>query len=332
LKKLKTIKTKAVPDARSRGELRRLQEWVADAVTTPLSSSGGMRRRRADGGSTAAHAARFIKPNDRLTSLERLEIYNVQYWLRVIGSLREDFPALEAALGEKAFDRLCRAYLEKHPSRSFTLRNLGSRLPEFIARHPKLTGTKRRRRLALDVARFEWAQVVAFDGEALPPLEPGETADPAQLRLRLQPHLSLLDLAYPADAFVLALQKTQANDERLRSEASHAMSADSAKTSAPRRKGPPLPRPARTFLAVHRADHLLYAKRLEPEAFRLLAALGQGAPLSRAIAAAFPALPRSAAAHRAEAKRRGTQVAAWFALWAELGWLAASPRNSKTVA
>ena len=310
-----------VPAARSRSEYRRLQQWVAAAVMTPLSASGGMRRRRADGTSAAAHAARFIKPNDRLTSFERLEIYNVQYWLRLLGSVREDFPALEAALGEKAFERLSRAYLERYPSRSFTLRNLGSRLPEFVAKNPRLAGKSRAlARLASDLACFEWAQVVAFDGETLPPFQPEPGADPARLRLRLQPHLTLLDLAYPADAFAVALQKARAKDDRLRSEASNAMT----EAAAPRKgKRPPLPAPQRTFLAVHRADHLLYVKRLEPEAFRLLRALERGMPLARAVAGAFPALPRAARARQAELERRGARVQAWFALWAELGWLAA---------
>ena len=39
-------------------------------------------------------AGRYIKPNDRLTSFERLEIYNRQYWFRVIAAVSEDFPAL----------------------------------------------------------------------------------------------------------------------------------------------------------------------------------------------------------------------------------------------
>lgn len=306
-----------VPDARSRGELRRLQEWVAASVMAPLAPGGGMRRRRADGSSSAAHAATFIKPSDWLTSFERLEIYNVQYWLRLLGSLRDDFPALEAALGEKAFERLSRAYLEKNPSRSFTLRNLGSRLPAFIAKHPRLAGKSRNAaRFAATLARFEWAQIAAFDGETLPPFRPGE-GDPGKLRLRLQPHLVLLDLSHPADAFALALK----NDGRLRSEASNAMGQAPRSRRKPRR--PSLPEPARTFLAVHRADHLLYAKRLEPEAFRLLRALEQGKTLSRSIASAFPALPRAARARQAELERRGERTGAWFALWAELGWLAA---------
>ncbi|MBI3875730.1 MAG: hypothetical protein HY300_07170 [Verrucomicrobia bacterium] len=33
----------------------------------------------------------FIKPNDRLASFERLEIYNRQYWVRVMECLHEDY-------------------------------------------------------------------------------------------------------------------------------------------------------------------------------------------------------------------------------------------------
>jgi len=43
-----------------------------------------------DGKSMHDVAAEFIKPNDRLSSFERLEIYNRQYWFRVLASLDED--------------------------------------------------------------------------------------------------------------------------------------------------------------------------------------------------------------------------------------------------
>src|SRR5262249_33147020 len=82
----------------------------------------------AGGGSMKRYAARYIKPNDRLTSFERLEIYNRQYWWRVLASMTEDFPGLRAVLGERRFEDMCRAYLTACPSQSFTLRNLGARL------------------------------------------------------------------------------------------------------------------------------------------------------------------------------------------------------------
>ena len=84
-------------------------------------------------------AAEFIKPNDRLTSFERLQLYNRMYWFRLFDAIRDDCPGLLAALGERAFGRLAQAYLAKYPSRSFTLRNLCSRLVQFIRENPSLT-------------------------------------------------------------------------------------------------------------------------------------------------------------------------------------------------
>ena len=47
-----------------------------------------------------AAAAEFIKPNDRLSSFERLEIYNRQYWFRLLDCLYEDYPGLLSVLGK----------------------------------------------------------------------------------------------------------------------------------------------------------------------------------------------------------------------------------------
>ena len=59
-----------------------------------------------DGRPTSEVFASFIKPNDRLTSLERLEIYNKQYWFRLLDCLYDDYPGLRAILGQSRFRRL----------------------------------------------------------------------------------------------------------------------------------------------------------------------------------------------------------------------------------
>ena len=74
----------------------------------------------------------YIKPNRRMSSAQRLEIYSRSYWFRILDSLYDDFPGLRAMLGKRAFHRLSRAYLVACPSRSFTLRDLGSRLVEWL--------------------------------------------------------------------------------------------------------------------------------------------------------------------------------------------------------
>jgi hypothetical protein len=250
-------------------------------------------------------AAEFIRPNDRLTSFERLQIYNRQYWFRVLDCLYDDYPGLRAILGERKFRKLRVAYLTRYPSRSFTLRNLGSHLTEFLLEEPGLTHPQES--ICLDMARFEWAQVVAFDGEAKKALAADDLLgkDPAKLRLALQPYLTLLEMQYPLDDFVLAVKK---RNTALRSEASNAMDG-LHKERAHRR--PRLPKPAQVFVGVHRFDNDLYYKRLLPQQHGLLVALRDGATLEEACEIAFSADgDESLAAH----------VSEWFQTWMELGW------------
>ena len=60
--------------------------------------------------------------------------------------------------------KLITAYLARYPSNSYTLRDLGNRLERFLREEPQWAAP--REELAIDMARFEWAQVVAFDGPA----------------------------------------------------------------------------------------------------------------------------------------------------------------------
>ena len=94
----------------------------------------------------------------RLTSFERLEIYNRQYWFRVIAAVSEDFPALAAVLGREKFDRLVLAYLKENPSTSFSLRNLGARLPAWLASYPEFAPAPMHS-LAVDVA--DWSGLIS---------------------------------------------------------------------------------------------------------------------------------------------------------------------------
>src|SRR3984885_6439567 len=121
----------------SPSDLKLLQQRMAAAVMRPLTRDEQMRKRDASGTSIANEVSTFIRPNDRLTSFERLEIYNRQYWFRLFSSFEEDFPGLKSVVGSRRFQALMRAYLEAHPSRSFTLRNLGSSLVEWLKENPQ---------------------------------------------------------------------------------------------------------------------------------------------------------------------------------------------------
>jgi len=292
--------------------LAELQRMMAHAVMQPLTADEDMRQTAADGRPMSELAESFIAPNSRLSSFERLEIYNRQYWYRVLGAIAEDFPGLKTIVGARAFESLSIAYLTAHPSRSFTLRNLGSKMPEWLVANPQFAG--RRHRLAVDVARIEWAFVEAFDsGENTPlTLEQIATLD-AGSRLALQPHLQLIALEYPADDLVLNLHK---GEKRQTSEAG--VSHDEGDEPAVR-----LPKLRRrpTWLAAHRVDYSVYYLRLQREEFLTLKAIRQGMPLADALQTGF-------IGSRIAEVRRTQQVRKWFATWAELGWICAPDLES----
>ena len=195
--------------------------------------------------------AGYIKPNDRLTAGERLEIYHRQYWSRLVDSLRDDFPGLLKLLGPRSFQKLALAYLTEYPSRSFTLRDLGQSLPGWLARHPEYVGP------ALDMVQLEWAHIETWDAAASQPLGPEDLAAfTPDLPLALQPHLRLLKLSYPVDDVRLGTLSARAVKKRL---------------------------PGTLYLATHRVDGDVFYRRLEEGEFLLLHRLAKGYPLLRAL-------------------------------------------------
>jgi hypothetical protein len=266
-----------------------------------------MRATAPDGRAMTDVASSFIAPNSRLTSFERLEIYNRQYWFRVLYAIAEDFPAVRAVVGAKRFEELSVAYLTAHPSRSFSLRNLGSKLVEWLIANPKWTG--RRHALAIDLARIEWAFVESFDNPERTPLTLDQIATlDGDSRLALQPHVQLLALDYAADDIALALHD---KEKRQTSEAGvkHEDDAEEAVQLPKLRRRP-------TWVASHRVDLNVYYRRMEREEFLTLAAIRDGHALGEALEAGF-------GGSRVPEARRPQRVREWFARWGELGWICA---------
>ena len=302
------------PESQSVHELRALQRLVAAAIMRPLTSASRMDPQWLDGGSATRIVARVIKPNDRLSSFERLELYNRQYWFRLLDCFDEDYPGLRAVLGKRRFSRLAREYLTDCPSTSFTMRNLGQFLVNFLQTHPALVQPDYQ--LALDMARLEWAHVEAFDNAALPTLKEQElhAANPQSLHLRLQPHLTLLRLQHQLDGFLIAVRRGQG----LRREASNAVGNRQRQSDLSEECFYPS-KPC--CLAVYRYRDSVYYKRLQSAQFVLLEALRRGLPLEQALEQT-----RDSGASAALLARR---IADWFRDWSALGWFAAARIISK---
>jgi hypothetical protein len=294
---------RAGADRAGAAALRDVQHRFAAVVMRPLTDDWMTQPVWIDGRPTEEVAGEFIKPNDRLTSLERLEIYNRQYWFRLIDVMYEDYPGLGAILGDRRFHAFCKGYLLAHPSRSGLLRNLGRHLETFVAANPDLTAPQTD--MALDMVRFEWAQVEAFDGAEKRPLKPPdmEGRDPSVTRLALQPYLTLLHLRYAVDKLAIAVKR-----QSLRSEASNA--SDGAEHVFRRRRSA---RKEEVFLVMHRAQNRVYAKRIAPDALAILSSLRAGKTIAEAVSQAI------------ESSQSPTTdwpmvIQDWFATWMNFGW------------
>jgi hypothetical protein len=204
-----------------------------------------------------------------LTALERLDIYNRAYFSRLIECLREEFPVLVQALGEETFDAFALDFLQKYPSRSYTLNYLGTNFPRYLAETRPAEDRPRNSAASwpdflIDLATLELTYNEVFDGPgvegqpllhldqllAIPPERWPET--------RLVPVccLRLLRLRFPVHRYIRAVRQ---------------------------KKDPSFPRARTTHLAVSRRDYVIRRYELSRLQYLLLQALVAGRSVGEAI-------------------------------------------------
>lgn len=301
---------------RTLADYREFQRQMSALLFRPLTSTDAMQRKGIDGTPVRQIVESFVKPNDRLDSFERLEIYNRQYWFRALDCLIEDHPGLHALIGAKKFHALSVAYLVEKPSVSWTLRNLDSRLAAFMEANPQFTAPKND--MSRDMALFERAQTLAFDEARQPALSGDDLlgSDVSELRLGLQPHISLLELNYEVDEFSIAVKQ---NEQSMRSGASNALNEGPQHAKVKRIKAPAK---KHIWLVVHRFKNSVYFKRLDREAFLILGAIRDGLTVASAIELALteadPAVDWAG------------KIKKWFENWASLGWFCRAKKQTPT--
>lgn len=274
-------------------------------------------RRRRDLGKddeARAFALAHLGDNSRLSGVEMLEIYREQFWLRHTASLVEDFPGVGGILGGEDWNRLAVEYLLAYRPETFTLRDLGAKLPDFLATlgwlsHPALVA---------DMARLEWAHVEVFDAPDVPPLDPKKLAAVPEdawegARLVPDPALRLLRLEYP----VIPLRR------RLLEAAAHARDhaqghdhdhGDGSDHDHAHDEEIPLPGPAPSQWAVHRRERGIFHDALELPAYSLLDRLVRGRALG-------PACEEASRALAMPVEALGEKLEGWFVEWARLGYV-----------
>jgi hypothetical protein len=288
-------------------DLYQLQRWMQTVLMHPGGVEHGMTSAEAREiiDVEPAQAESVITRSQSLDALERLAIYNRAYFARLLECLRESYPVLAQTLGEDAFDSFAIDYLQRFPSRSYTLNHLGKYFPRYLAESrpsDEDTPAPGWPDFVIDLARLEWTYGEVFDG---PGIEGQPTLDIEalraisaeqwpQTRVIPVPCLRLLELRYPVHRYYSAARRKQTVE---------------------------VPEPGETLLAITRLNFVIRRFELSRPQFVLLEALTSGFPIGRAVG-------RAAESAGDDGAQFARLLRKWFRLWtAERLFLAVQERT-----
>jgi len=261
-------------------ELDRLQRWMQEVVVHPGTVEQALASPEAEREIPSERLADVVLPSHSLTSAERVGVYHGMYLMRMEEALAADYPVIRHVLGDERFSVLVREYVERFPSRSYTLNRLGDHVPQFFADRTDWPQAA----FLHDLSRLELAMTEVFDEHESPVLGGEELATVSpeaweHARLRPIAALRLLRLRYSVVPHLEAYHRDRPS---------------------------PSPRRRATWVAVYRRDYSVLRLELSRTEHELLRALSEGVPLGEALAAAG-ASQRSA--------RQQERVFRWFRTW-----------------
>lgn len=277
-------------------DLGRLQRWMQAVISHPAGVEAGC-------ASDEACQEIDVNPRDMeqvltrsrsLPAEDRLAIYANAYHARLLECLREEYPALVYTLGPELFDEFAIGYLERYPSRSYTLHHLGAQFPRYLAETCPPDEDLSWAAFLVDVATLERLFSDVFDGpgnegrelmsaERLATIPAEEWA---AARLIPAPDLHLIELRSPVHEYIRSVRRNE---------------------------DPALPAPAETLLAVHRRDYVIRRHILTRPRYELLGAIIAGNPVGEAIG-------RSAEFIGPDDHEFANSLREWFHTWAAEGF------------
>ena len=252
---------------------------IERASATPRGAAGP-RRERATREASAA-------PSSRLTGAERIAIYGDAYRARLVECLADDYPALQYALGDDAFEASCLRYIARHPSESPNLNAFGQHMASFCR-----TEEEPARLFEADLAALEWAMVEVLHAASPEKLDLATLATiPADrwagARFLLGGAVRVFEFAYPVNAFFQAFRTDQA---------------------------PFVPEPGWSATAVFRDGMTIWRMDLSRAMHALLTMLSSGTPLGAAL--------DNLASSGRITEEEGALVMVWFRDWVSHGFFA----------
>jgi len=277
-----------------------VQAQLYDLITAPE----GVAKRLGELGRGSRDLEAVVRSSGRLSAVERVDVYANMYFFRILEVLADEYAKILALVGGDAFHNLVTDYLlacrPAHPS----MREVGARLPEFLARHPLAED----RPWLAELARLERTRLELFDGpdaEALT-LDQVRAMPPEklpELTLRAVPCQALLLSEFAIAPLWRALEQISISDESGPDEgrANEARAEDAGAKAARLESGPrpdDPPKSAQTIL-VWRQDLTVFHRILDPDEVVCFSLLIDGASFAAVCEQLSEDAPAEAAAQRA---------------------------------
>ncbi len=175
-------------DQTAPSSLVRIQKWFGSIIGRPLSPEGGIQPSTPRLAPIELESAEFIRPSKTLKSHQRIEIYNKQYWWRLVAIMQETFALTVALFGYETFNfEMAVPFLDRHPPHSWSLNHLGVGFADSLQGKAKAAAT------------LDWAYHTGFTAVHYPSIREtgGDPTEWIEKPLGLQPHLSLLTISHP---------------------------------------------------------------------------------------------------------------------------------------
>lgn len=179
-------------------EVKNLQEWFASIIVRPVTENEEVDPISPSGHSIKKEAEHYISPSDCLEPHQRIEIYNKQYWWRLINAMQKNFPLTLRLLGYEKFEKNTVQYLVKYPPDYWSLTALGRNFPEWIKESYESTDVK----LILEAAQVDQYFYLSSITSNFPSISKEAVANENFLNenINLQPHVFLLKSSHDLPA------------------------------------------------------------------------------------------------------------------------------------
>lgn len=193
-------------------KLKRTQQWVQSVITHPDGVLQGATSTIIDNEHWPIDS--IVSSSNNLTSEERINVYYVSYFLRLIECFKSEYKGLLNALGEEMFKHLAWIFLQVHPSTSYTLNELGRMFPSFLETtlNESMEGNKPEswQIFIIDMARYERLFTEVYNGEGHESIMSDDVFGLDSIKI--SPSVRTIQLQFPIADCIGKFRENEAND------------------------------------------------------------------------------------------------------------------------